>query len=259
MKNVILFIAHRINECTLRNYYKLLKEKPCNYDLFWGLHDDIIQDTELPKDIKVFHFSFSTLQALGYTPFFYDDGKTFGSVNFILQAFFKKYPDYDYYWSMEYDVIFTGNWYTFFGSFERYNADFISSHIEFPKRGVNDNWIWWNPLIFLEEDIPVKNYVKAFNPLYRISKSALSFMDGFLKQGNYGHFETLMSTALFNHGFQLLDYGGTGKFVPNGFKNRFYTASQETNSGTIRFRPEYKRNEIERQAPADTLFHPVKD
>lgn len=100
MKNVILFIAHQINECTLRNYYKLLKEKPCDYNLFWGLHDDIVQDTELPKDIKVFHFSFSTLQALGYTPFFYDDGKTFGSVNFILQAFFKKYPDYDYYWSM---------------------------------------------------------------------------------------------------------------------------------------------------------------
>ena len=259
MKNVILFIAHQINKYTIANYYKLYKEKPAGYDLFWGLHSDIRQTKELPEDVQVFRFTYSSLQELGYTPFFYDEGKTLGSVNFILQKFFKEHPDYDWYWSMEYDVVYKGAWHTFFESFDNKEEDFISAHIDFFEEGKNDTWYWWQPLILLDEDIPMTQYVKAFNPLYRISNSALKFMDTYLSLGNYGHFETLMSTALYNHGFKLLDYGGTGPFVTKDFENRFYLEDTGINSGTMRFRPIFSKKEIEESNITEKLFHPVKE
>ncbi len=83
-------------------------------------------------------------------------------------------------------------------------------------------------------------------------------MDEFLRKGNYGHFETVMSTALYNYGFNLLDMGGTGDFTPPEYINKFYVKGAGVNNGTMRFRPLFLKDEIKALGVKDMLFHPLK-
>jgi Protein of unknown function (DUF3405) len=47
-----------------------------------------------------------------------------GHVGFPVLQFFCDNPDFDYYWAIEYDVRFSGDWFFFFDSFKEANHDF---------------------------------------------------------------------------------------------------------------------------------------
>ena len=68
------------------------------------------------------------LNKLGYTPW----GCTImdGNFHFVLLDFYRQHPEYDYYWLIEYDVRFSGNWKTFFSFFHDKDEDFWAAHVE---------------------------------------------------------------------------------------------------------------------------------
>lgn len=255
-KKAVLFIAHKINEDTIGKFQKLHEELSGIYDVFWTYQKETNNETVLPDGIRFYTFSLESIRELQYESL-YDD-EIYYNVNFILQRFFKDYPEYERYWSIEYDVVFTGNWQTLMGYFENKDADLISCHIEKYTKGKNEHWDWWKPLVWIDEDIPLEKCVKAFNPIYSLSNKALFFLDDFLRKGNCGHFETVMSTALYNHGFKLVDMGGTGEFTPPELRNRFYVQGAGINNGTMRFRPNFLKEEIEALNVPNKLFHPLK-
>lgn len=257
MKNtVILFIAHFINEDTMGKYKKLKDELSDTCDVVWVLQKDRDNDMQLPDNIHFYTFSLASISELQYE-LLYDD-TIYYNVNFILQRFFKDNPKYGRYWSIEYDVVFTGNWHTLIDCFENEDADLISCHIAKYTKGINEHWDWWKSTVWIDEDIPLEKCVKAFSPIYSLSNKALEFLDGFFRKGNSGHFETIMSTALHYHGFKLLDMGGVGEFTPPEFRNKFYIQGAGINNGTMRFRPKFLKEEVEAMNVPDKLFHPLK-
>lgn len=67
-----------------------------------------------------------------------------------------------------------------------------------------------------------------------------------------------MATPLYHHGFKLIDFGGTGKFVQEGFRNRFYVQGRGVHNGTMRWGPDFFEEEIRALGTKNKLFHPLK-
>lgn len=258
-KDVALFVSHHLCRDTIRGYDKLCADLPSGlYDVYWLLQREADIGLGLLEDrIRFFFFSKDDLWRMGYTPLSRDT--LYGSVNFILQYFFRAFPQYRNYWYIEEDAVFTGSWHTLAAAFEAVDADLLSCHIEKYDPARNADWAHWLPAEWpAGEEVPLDGCVKSFNPVCRLSGRALAFLDGFLKRGTRGHYETIVPTALFRHGYKLVDMGGTGEFVLPGFRNRFYVQGVEVNDGTMRYRPLFSREEVEASGMPGKLFHPVK-
>lgn len=110
-------------------------------DLFIGYQADKVQPS-LSKGVNLFPFTIKDLNRLGYRAW----GCTLmdGNFHFVMLEFFRRNPEFDYYWLVEYDVRFNGDWRDFFTFFKNKNEDFISAHIE----TVSDNpdWIRWKEI-----------------------------------------------------------------------------------------------------------------
>lgn len=258
MREAVLFLCHYVSDDMLVRYQKLVCDLAGHCDVFWALQcDNDVALKELQRrGVPVFGFSLDDLNALGYTPI----AETIvpGSLHFVPLYFCKSHPEYDYYWLIEYDVVFTGSWSTLIGAFENDSSDLLASHIERYSKE-NRDWPWWQSLSLEESDkIPLEEAIKSFTPICRLSRSALEFLNVFLrKDGVKGHFEVLIATILHHNGYTIKDIGGTGAFTPRELRNHFYWQATDKDS-SIRWRPVYLQEEIERLDVKDKLYHPIK-
>lgn len=257
-REVILLAAHTINEFIFSQYYVLKKAVEKRADLYLLLEGDESIKSLLPADVQSYVFSIDSLKELKYNPI----GETLipGNNHFPVFLFYRDFPNYDYYWNIEYDVYFHGDWCAFFTAFDGIDADFISSHIEY--FGQRPSWNWWNTMNVKTLSIPQQEYIKSFNPIYRISNIALNYLNQVLSEGNSGHHEVFIPTILNNGGFLLLDYGGFGNFTPPEFNDRFYYVPYILDDyyadTTMRYRPLFDREKIEETSCNNKLYHPVK-
>ncbi len=256
INTAILFLCHKVNNGMLERYWKLVNETNGKYDIYWVFQSDngISDDFLINNDVNVYRFSLASLNELYYIPL---SEKLYGSEHFIMERFVHDHQEYTYYWVIEYDVIYKGNWFCFFSAFDNCDADFLSSHIEF--RHESEKWPWWHLARISQKcNISSDDFIKSFNPIYRISFKAADYLDSFLQKDNYGFYEIIMSTALFYGGFKLCDIGGRGSFVPEGCEDAHYVDSPGINNGTMRFRPEFSIKEIMNSNLKNKLFHPLK-
>ena len=257
-RDAVLFLCHVINKQVIFLYKKLLHDIGKEYDVYWAFQSDngTSDNVLLSKGINVFRFSLKELNTLGYTYL----ERLYGSEHYIMEFFALTHSPYDYYWIIEYDVTFTGNWHVFFDSFKDNDADLLSSHIEKRNMG-NMKWEWWDAMSFNEKCILAGNkFVKSFNPIYRISRNVVLFLDSYLKKtGNMGFYEVLISTVLHNNGFRLEDFGGTREFTKEENRNRFYVQGNGVNNGTMRWRPIFSHEEVKALGVKNKLFHPVRE
>ena len=216
-----------------------------------------------PPDIAgadLYQFTDESIATLPYTRF----TKTIvpGSAHFPLLQFFRDHSGYHRYWLIEYDVRFSGDWRDLFDSFADHDADFLSCHLR--DYADEPKWRWWEPMSHPRRRIPLAKRLRSFNPIYRISGPALLYLDRMHRDGWSGHFEALIPTLLFEGGFRLGDFGGSGRFVLPEHRNRFYIEGPQNEAGhlhegTMRWRPEFPD-----MSPAfsgwerNKLFHPVK-
>lgn len=181
-----------------------------------------------------------------------------GSNHFPLFSFYRENPNYSHYWVIEDDIKYNGNWEVFFNNVAKSSitADFLTSHVRNYEE--EPNWFWWYTL---KHDsgikIPISKRVRSFNPIYRLSNAALSFLNDAFLNGWTGHHEVSIPTLLNEAGFKIYDLGGQGSFAHPDYK--FYKKGEmdscgELNSGSMRFRPLIKAEEIDKEF----LYHPVK-
>lgn len=212
---------------------------------------------DIPDAIKqVPHFTFTNdiLEQLNYISL---GNEIQTNSHFPLLDFYLKNPSYDYYWYIEDDVKFAGNWSCLFNFFSEYyiQPDFISSNLfsiqEAPE------WIWWETLCHPFSQIPLYLRIRSFNPIIRISNAALRCIHLALKDKWRGHHEVLLPTILHLEGFHVADFGGRGTFVMPGQEDQFYISGpvSPNNTGTMRFRPLIDPSEIQIK---NKLYHPVK-
>jgi len=178
-----------------------------------------------------------------------------GHCHFPLLQFFHDNPDFDYYWLIEYDVRFAGDWHFFFDYFKNTNEDFLTCHIR--RYADEPGWAWWS-LHHPHKSIPLSERLSSFSPIYRLSNASLSFLHQSLSDGWCGHCEVLLPTLLHHNGFTIMDIGGKGTFTPPSMKDKFYTAQFNSNGalecGTMRCQPSFWRVGQEK----NKLYHPVK-
>lgn len=245
MKQAVLYLTNKSNEWTLSAFHALEQSLQGMADVYFAYHQ---QGDVLPVSLQnienLFVFTSDVLNELGYTPI--EKGKLVpGSNHFPLLKFFKENQCYDYYWLVEDDVRFSGDWKDFFDSFASSTSDFLSSVIE--TKAENPNWYWWTSLKTGNEVIAEEKLLKSFNPIYRLSSQALVCIDAHLRIGWMGHYEVLLPTLLYNKGFLLEDFGGEGTFVRPENNAKFY---DDTSMRIAPVLPDDRKN---------YLFHPVKE
>ena len=255
MKTIVLYTSHIVNEKTIKHFLDIKKGLPLDSKLIWCLNKPKSQTVNMPSNIDVFEFEKEDFNELPYTVF---SNEIWFNANLIMMLFYLHNPQYDYYWFIEYDVVFTGKWNLLFQSFKESRSDLISSHLERYSNS-NADWQWWNVIEFSDKEIILEDRIKSFNPIYRLSKRSLSFLHTYLSKGNAGYYEVLMPTALYNHNYILEDFGGTGYFVKPGNRNKFYVQGIYTNFGTMRYFPNYSLEEINALGTHNKLFHPLKE
>lgn len=245
MKQAVLYLTTKSNEWTLSAFHALEQSLQGMADVYFAYHQ---QGDVLPVSLQnvenQFVFTSDVLNELGYTPI--EKGKLVpGSNHFPLLKFLKENQCYDYYWLVEDDVRFSGDWRDFFDSFASSTSDFLSSVIE--TKAENPNWYWWTSLKAGNEVITEEKLLKSFNPIYRLSSQALACIDAHLRIGWMGHYEVLLPTLLYNKGFLLEDFGGEGTFVRPENNAKFY---DDTSMRIAPVLPDDRKN---------YLFHPVKE
>jgi hypothetical protein len=257
VNQVVAFLTNK-NDIRILSEYNRLKTQITGLSAITMLYHKA-QNKSLNNellDIVPYTFSDEIFEELGYRTL--QHSELDGSNHFPLIKFFRDFPEYDYYWYVEDDVRFLGGWDAFFSYFlnNGINDDFLSSHI----RDYEDepNWYWWNSLKN-DEGAVVKDLIRSFNPIFRISRSALEYIDQCHTDGWSGHFEVLLPTLLKSAGFSIAEFGGEGKYVLPGCKNSFYTASQPDKyggmlKGSMRYRPFITEEEMTEAL----IYHPVK-
>lgn len=249
MKQALIIVGHKLNT-HIFELYDVLSNSFTEYgDVYLVLNVDSA-DVKFNLNQNIICLTSEEIFAMGYTPI----KKTIipGSNHFILLWFYKHFPNYDYYWNVEYDVAFSGNWRKLFVLCEDRSAHFLSTHIKHYNE--DPYWYWWNALYGDISQIDIKDRLRSFNPIYRISKDSLSLIDSTLLTGNYGHHEVLVPTLLYSKNYSIEDFGGTGIFTPKSFINKIYI--QDETGGTMRYRPIFNRDD--KFFYKNRLYHPVK-
>jgi Protein of unknown function (DUF3405) len=176
------------------------------------------------------------------------------NIDLPLMWYFHENPQYDYYWVMEYDVRFTGEWPHFFRHFAANRSDLLATTIfDYNFRPGWDNW----GTLKSPRHIPDQERVRALFPLYRLSNGALRALHEAYCEGWSGHYEVTIPTILKTRGFTLEDIGGSGSYVAEGNHNRFYRNSPER-AGLAPGTFTVAANQISADHPPNLLWHPIK-
>ena len=266
-KTLIFMKTHLINNAVLNEYKKLSNSLNENEDciLFLDNESQILCEKpgELPINgikyeqfgdltIPIFLFNSAKYRYLNL-PFYehkkvnaeYQKAMWYNS-DYSLYAMRRFFPDYDYYWQIEYDVYCNGSSYhPFFDKYRNSSADLIVSDIRQHKDN-DENWGW----VFYT-DWAYKGVQKwgCFFPVIRLSAKAADVLYAKrLEQAEY--FKSLPNTLENRWIF-------TEVFVPtecacNGL-------SMEEIDEPMRYEPVYNLN-IDRiwENPDFKLYHPVK-
>lgn len=201
-KILVLFSCHFINSFSLSQYNKLKNELPKGYDLYWWI-DNICKDKKI-NEIKFIEFPHYTITSkpLSRTNFF--NPTKYVETYFINNEWFRKY---DFYWVVEYDVYFSGNWGVFFYTVDKYNEDLVGSSFLM----YNDNAKIHS---FRDGNTfdSFKFKIKSTLSIYRLSNRALKYISFYKKDSslmdcnnikNY-LYEVYIPTLLYNKGYSLL-------------------------------------------------------
>jgi hypothetical protein len=255
----IAVVSHILNAPVCAVFDRLRREAPGTYDVRMILSsDDPLAPLAGLAESDVERISLDQILALPYPQKCQlKDWEMAGNLDLVFLEFYRRYPDYDRYWFVEYDVFWQGNWSVFFDYFHSSTTDLLAASIhpvddvphkaEFPyPRQIVPEGMTWN-----RADV-----IKAFLPICRISRQALVALDRAYRAGLGGHYEINVPSVAAQNGLALEDFGGNGRFVKPDNINRFYFArpSSFTHSpGNFVFRP--PQRVLPRQ---NTLWHPVK-
>jgi hypothetical protein len=255
MKIAVLFLCHHIDEPSLAEYHNIRHSLEGLADCWILFHATTDKTPSLVPGPYVYSFTNESVARMKYARFV--DSIVPGNAHFPVLRFFLDNRGYEYCWLLEYDVRFSGSWRQFFGHFANVSADFITCHLR--KYADEPGWAWWR-MEHPRQKIALSDRLRSFNPIYRISATALYHIDRMHREGWRGHDQVLIPTLLFHADFQIADFGGSGAFVPPLMQDKFYldgppNKSGSLSSGTVRFRPIFR----EPGTKENTLYHPVKD
>lgn len=201
-RTAVVVRAHKITDFFVGEFARI-KSAELETDVEVFLSFDSAEPIEMPGFSNV-HF-FSKEDVFQRFKHFDAERPLWHNPDYIILDFYVKNPGYDYYWLIEYDVYFAGEWKDFFSRFSLNNADQITSAIKTPKdifgaQFVKPEWVWWHALNF-----EPPNLVGCFFPVNRFSNMALKTLLEAYGREFFGYAEIFVPTIFFQCGLVLDD------------------------------------------------------
>ena len=160
--------------------------------------------TPVPEDLLAETVFFDFAQLAAKAPRILGSKLIPGNCHLTMLAFFGARPGFDYYWHIEYDVVFTGDWRTLLDAWRG---------MQRPRRGASceraaRSRIGRGGPRCKSLRRGGSGPVRAFLPVYRISRRALERLEMAVREGSSGHFEALVPTVLQAASLRISDLGG---------------------------------------------------
>lgn len=247
-RSAMLFVTHRKHPDYLQRFFKLKKEAGSLCDIYYGYDADAHGRLPLPlllqkKRVRKFDRE-ALVSSLGY-PFWDDGGTGFTANSYFPLIELALETDYAYYYQVEYDVCYNGNWTDLISQLECCANDFTGGYISaYQERTAA--WPWWNSLEHPKLQIALTDRYRSFNPFCRFSREALLFLHQAHLSGWRGYCEVLIPTLLNRGGLRVASLHEVlrGR-VPGNFLSSFRPV------------PEISAQEFENSCEGQ-LLHPVK-
>ncbi len=253
----ILYLTHQWGPVHVRRYRRLQEETRTVADCF-VLFQAAGGETErkFAPDCKVHAFDPAALPAtLGY-PYLTKRGIVPGCPHYPLVDFCRQHS-YPYYWLIENDVEFSGNWNRLVSACAQDPADLVAAHVV--PHEADPGWIWWRSLAAPQRrPLDPAKLLRAFFPVYRISRQGLSYIDCMLQSGWRGHYEALIPTLLGAAGMSIRDIQHFGPLYLGTRQDPPHEVQHLDQLSTLRWRPPVSREEFVRRFRSDVIFHPIK-
>ncbi|MCM1312414.1 MAG: DUF3405 domain-containing protein [Roseburia sp.] len=252
-KTAILFVTHIFNEEIERQINKLNTETVELASLYVVYQADKVK-LNLPSNVKQHAFTTHKLNRLGYRSW----GCTImdGNFHFVLLDFYRQHPEFDYYWLIEYDVRFNGDWNTFFSFFQDKEEDFWTAHVE--KECDNSGWIRWHEIELKNLPLNHSTLLRSFNPICRFSNRAFALLHSRCLLGDRGHNELLMPTLFKYFKLKIADFGGTGRYTYRDYPNLFYINDVEDDAEDKCTHRCYPTHNSSIMKFPNKIYHPIK-
>lgn len=254
----ILYLTHHWGPVRAQRFRRLQEETRAVADCFVLLQSAGGNlERQFDPDCMVHPFDPAALPAaLGY-PYLTEKGIVPGCTHYPLVDFCRKHS-YPYYWLIENDVEFSGNWNSLVSSFTQDPADLVAAHVV--PHTADPGWIWWRSLSAprLRPLDPTK-LLRAFFPVYRISRKGLFYIDRMQRSGWRGHYEVLIPTLLGAAGMSVKDLRQFGPFYLGSRQDPPRSAQQLEQLSTLRWRPPVTHEEFVHRFRENVIFHPVKE
>jgi hypothetical protein len=267
VKFAVVITTHFFNDEMLGMFRRLRAEAPPDYDVFLALNRGKA-DRAAPEGTEEIAERLYICNEASLTRLPYPDkcrpegwsGKGWtlnpGNTDLIVLSFFLEHPDYDYYWGIEYDVHYEGNWSFLFERFERSDADILGTTL-YPAH-LTPHKKLDNPIVDQEGNpVSPEAITRGFYPIFRLSHRAAAALDEAYRAGWGGHYEMTWATIAKRHGYAVEDIGGNGPYVKPHNRNVFYFNKLSTHTlspGTFVFKPVFSKVSPRK----NTLWHPVK-
>lgn len=194
----ILFCCHFIDPKIKSAFSRLKRNCAHDFDVYFSYDNTKSPEIELSCFSKHV-FNLNILKNHGYK---FAEESTWFHIDYPIIDFFLKNPNYTYYWRIEYDVRFFGNWHIFFDYFAGSDADIIATYIR--NFASDPNWYWWKAINI---EIDRSDLIGMFFPVVRFSNTALRLLHEKYRSGICGYPEVTVPTLSRLNGLKLQDIG----------------------------------------------------
>lgn len=192
MKYLVVFMCHIINEESISRYNIIKNGLPKGYDIVF------CSPTQFEYRIDKNEFdSIENFICLNLTNFFWEHRKCLVRNELCYINIYNKYPKYNNYYFIEYDVIFNKNntsekWYSFFNKYNEINIDLLCSH--YNKYNFLYTESMWEPnfLYKVEKKINTDILYFGFFPMCMISNRLLCDIKKYYNNNIDSFFEYLI-------------------------------------------------------------------
>lgn len=247
-RDVVVFLTHIFDPEIERRFLKLQRECAPTSDVVLLTE----RGTTVPAGLRRFteRYDFATLKHTARSVI--GDRIVPGNCHLRSIDYYRRFPDYRFYWFVEYDVVYTGDWGAFIASFAGDESDLLASLVR--TLADEPDWNWRSAFSTAADELPEEQWVLAFLPIHRISARGLATVAAKVRDGWVGHFEVVLPSALGHAGLRLADLGGSGAWTPRDRVHRHYVDWPGLPyAGTVRYRPPIRLRPIR-----NMLYHPCK-
>jgi hypothetical protein len=197
--SVILFCCHYLSPEIEREFIRLKSCCGKDYDVVLSL--DCSKDPErMARDFSSHLFTTDQIKKMGYG--FKEHEGIWYHPEYPILDYYSRKPQYDFYWRIEYDVRFGGDWGVFFRHFLDNKADLLGPYIRAYKD--DPGWRWWKKINF---NVDQKYLCGMLFPVVRFSRSALALLDQKYRAGVSGYSEVIVPTLLNMERMSVEDIG----------------------------------------------------